>query len=242
LGEVVRGRLADHNHGGKCHYWLVDLPKGSYKFVLDVRRADDRISNVGGRLSWFDLDGVRLKNSHIVENLHSMHLNEIDERARRTFLFNLHAPLKALVRYENSFTVSDYWLGLFTASQAVGAVFFDHAPAVNALSLGNAATASVAGHTAEHRDAYYSMHLEAGDYKVITEFRRKDGVTGNVGGTVHVLDPDGNPQVGTLTHVNEIDTAGRGASKLCLADAQDVVFRVRAAFTDEVCSFRVAKW
>ena len=60
LGEIVNGRLGESTKTGKFHYWLVDLPPGSYKIVLDVRRADGESSPIGGELMWFSLDGERI--------------------------------------------------------------------------------------------------------------------------------------------------------------------------------------
>ena len=58
LGEVVTGRLAASNEPGRRHYWVVDLPAGDFKPVVDARRTDDDKSNIIATISWVDDDGA----------------------------------------------------------------------------------------------------------------------------------------------------------------------------------------
>jgi hypothetical protein len=227
VGEVVKGRLGNSNETGKAHYWAITLSPGAYKVVLDVRRADDHEGNVGGTLEWFSVDGKR------IDSLGSM--NEVDDRFRSVFRFSLKAPLKALLRYSNDFTVSDYWLGVFKADATFISPFFIKPPAVYPLRSGEPATAILRGEVPIVRDAYYSIRLPAGDYKVKAEYRRSDGKSGNVGGQLSALDTDGQFR-GALHFANAVDVFTREINKLSLADETVVLFKLRALFTEETVS------
>jgi len=92
------------------------------------------------------------------------------------------------------------------------------------------------------RDAYYSITLPAGDYKVNVEYRRVDQQDKNVGGEVGTLREDGDDNVDKVVGVNEIAPTGKAAAKLSLADEEKIIFKVRADFTKEQAVFAVENW
>lgn len=231
-GEIVKGRLGNKDEGGKSHYWLVALTPGTYKVVIDVRRADGTDSNVGGQLEWLSRDGERLQDVG--------RINETDDRYRGVFGFTLKAPLTAVLRYSNSFTVSDYWLGVFKGDVAVPGPFFAVQPSIQPLKLGESASVQLHGTASNSRDAYYGVRLPAGDYKITTEYRRTDGRSNNVGGQTFLLDTDGMVR-DKLNHANEIDTFTRKVATLSLADELAAVIKVRANFADELVTLKVER-
>jgi VWFA-related protein len=211
LGEVVKGRLGDSDKTGKYHYWLLDLPAGKYKFVLDLKRADERDLNIGGSLYMMTSDGKEGEKIGI--------MNETDHRRRSVFRVETTEPIKGALRYANSFTISDYHLGVFRESDQLGGLFFVKPPAVPPMKLSAPVTTPVLeGEDMQKRNVYYSISLPAADYKVSVEFRRLDQKDSNVGGVVSALDEDGDHKTNSVVRVNEIGPAANGAAKLSLAD------------------------
>jgi VWFA-related protein len=235
LGEVVKGRLGDSEKTGKYHYWLLDLPPGKYKFVLDLTRADEKDSNIGGSLYMMTPEG---KEGQKIGNM-----NEADHRRRSVFRFEATEPVKGVLRYANDFTISDYHLGVFRESDQLGGLFFVKPPAVAPIKLNAPVTTSVLdGVDTQKRDAYYAITLPAADYKVSVEFRRVDRKDSNVGGFVSALSEDGDHKTDQVVRVNTIGSAANGAAKLSLADEAKVIFRARADFAKETAVFSVENW
>ncbi|MGI8602214.1 MAG: hypothetical protein ACR2OZ_04355 [Verrucomicrobiales bacterium] len=203
LGEVVKGRLAKSDETKKYHYWLLDLPAGKYKFVLDVKRADERDSNVGGRLFMINPDGKEGKRIGA--------MSQIDHRHRSVFRIEMEQALQGVLRYENSFTISDYYLGVFRASDRLNGLFFVNPPPVAPIQLGRKVTTPLLdGENTQKRDAYYSLKLPAADYKVSVEFQRQDKRDSNVGGVVSALDQDGEERIDRVVSVSHIGPAHQG--------------------------------
>ena len=235
LGEVVKGRLAKSKQTKKYHYWSLDLPAGKYKFVLDLKRADDRGGNVGGDLQMIGHDGKDGQRIGV--------MNEIDYRHRSVFRINAEQPLQGILRYGNEYTISDYHLGVFRESDPLGGLFFAKVPPVTPITIGKPVTTPILdGDNVQMRDAYYSITLPAGDYKVSGEFRRVDQKRSNVGGAVSTLREDGDDNVDKVFGVNEIAPLGESAAKLSLADEEKIIFKVRAHYTKETAVFTVENW
>jgi VWFA-related protein len=235
LGEVVKGRLGDSDKTGKYHYWLLDLPPGKYKFVLDLKRADEKDSNIGGNLYMTTPGGKEGQKIGI--------MNETDHRRRSVFRMEASEPIKGVLRYANDFTISDYHLGVFRDSDQLGGLFFVKPPVVVPIKLGAPVTTPVLdGADTPKRDVYYAITLPAADYKVSVEFRRVDQKDSNVGGLVSALDQDGDHKTDSVVRVNKIGPAANGAAKLSLADQANVIFRTRADFARETAVFSVENW
>ena len=235
LGEVVKGRLAESRQTKKYHYWSLDLPAGKYKFVLDLKRADDRNGNIGGNLQMIGPDGKEGQRIGV--------MNETDIRRRSVFRINAEQPLQGILRYGNNYTISDYYLGVFRESDPLGGLFFAKVPPVAPITIGNPVTTPILdGDNPQMRDAYYSITLPAGDYKVSAEFRRVDQKRGNVGGAVSTLREDGDDNVDKVFGVNETAPVGKSAGKLSLADEEKIIFKVRAHYTKETAVFTVENW
>lgn len=235
LGEVVKGRLADTSQTKKYHYWSIDLPAGDYKFVLDLKRADDRHSNIGGTLRMMKPDGS--------EGQSIGGMNEIDHRHRSIFRIKAKEPLKGVFRYENEYSIADYHLAVFKESDPLQGLFFIQPPVVAPLTLGKAVTTPLLdGSNPKLRDAFYSIKLPAGDFKLSVEFRRADLKNSNVGGVVDALEADGDDNKDSILGVNEIAPSGTKAAKLSLADEATLVFKVRAEYAKETAVFKVEEW
>lgn len=235
LGEVVKGRLDNSDRTKKYHYWQVDLPAGDYKFVIDVKRADDRESNVGAELHFMKPDG---KLGRQIGKL-----NAIDMRRRGVFRVPLAEPLRGVVQFANDFTISDYHLAVFRDAEPLRGLFFVQPPPVVPLALGKPITTPVLdGRNPKQSDAYAWIKLAAGDYKLTAEFQRQDQLKSNVGGNVGALGPDGETRVESLLKINKIAPSDKKSAKLSLAEEATITFKLRAEFTPEIATFVVENW
>ena len=54
---MVKGRVDPASRTNKAHYWLVDLPEGAYKAVVDMQRSDRHDSNIQGQVHLLGPDG-----------------------------------------------------------------------------------------------------------------------------------------------------------------------------------------
>ncbi len=230
LGEVVEGRLADSGQTGKFHYWLVNFPAGNFKVVLDVRRADLSNGNIGGAVQWFSTDGEKLDLA--------CGMNQIDYRWRQICGFSIKKAFKAVLRYSNGFTVSDYWLAVLKSGTQIQAPFFYKPPTVSQMNLGEPVTAILDGSQVLERDAWYSLKLPTGDYKLSVEYKRADGQKGNVGGGLNMYGPDGDYN-SSANGANDIEFSAKAISKLSLADDAPILFRTSAGFTKELVTFKI---
>src|SRR5262249_6204489 len=84
-------------------YFLVSLPAGSFKVVLDTRQFDGQNSNLQSGLSITDIDGAIIKNEAI-------RFNEVDVAWRGTYDFSLRQPMKTGFKLTNFHNKADFWL------------------------------------------------------------------------------------------------------------------------------------
>jgi uncharacterized caspase-like protein len=217
-GEVVKGRLA----ANKSHFWQIKAPAGRYRVVLDLRRADDKSSNLIAAVEAFDPDGQKLG------QLAS--LNEIDVRRRLVAKLDTTDKPRAdlILRVTGASAISDYWLGLFPIDATVPTPYFTRPPQVEALALGRPVSAVLAPLSAGPDGAWYAIEFDAQDYRVTAQFDRSDGVKGNVMGHVDMFGPIGESGGGNgVCNVNVIDTSASCTRKLVFSDKTSVLFRIR---------------
>lgn len=237
LNEIVTGRLAVSSETGKSHYWLIAVPPGRYKLVLDVRRADDRADAfVGGNLDWFSTDGQKLGNLGWTQAPNQY-------RARFIYRFVAKKPAKQILRYSNENAVSDYWIGLFREDTEIRSPFFVNTPRVEAISVGEPVLAVLDGANPLRRNEYYSIQLRPGDYKVEVEFRRTDGSSqAFVSGSVDGFGPEGDHPQQILSVLEANESSAKKVGKLSLADTTNLLLRVQALDTTEASTFSITKW
>jgi hypothetical protein len=229
----VTGRLGVSSQTGKYHYWLVKVPAGKFKVVLDIKRADDKAWFIGGNLSWFSPEGEKLRDLGGV--------GDNNYRTRGIHRFEVKKAIKLVLRYENNETISDYWLGIFPDDAKIGAPFFVKCPKVQFMTLGQPTTIVLDGDKPLGRDAYYTIELRPGDYKVTLSFERADGKKWFIGGNVTAFDPDGtHGQV--LLGIGDNEISIKKVGKLSLADKVKALILLRAAETKEICTLTISKW
>lgn len=217
-GEIVKGRLA----ADKSHFWQIKAPAGRYRVVLDVRRSDDSNSNLTAAVEAFDPDGRKLGQL--------LGLNEIDVRRRLAAKLDTankpHADL--ILRVTGASAIVDYWLGLFPIDATVPSPYFTRTPHVEALALGQPASAVLAPLSTNPDGAWYSIDFDAQDYRVSSQVERSDGVKGNVMAHVDMFGPIGESNGGnSICGVNVTDSSASCARKLVFSDKTSVLFRIR---------------
>ena len=173
LGAVVHGRVDPMSATAKAHFWVFDLPAGNYKAVVDMERGDRAFANIVAGLHLLGIDGTE-------QNLLGS-FNDIEFRARHIFAFVLEAPRKGIIGVESSMAMMDYDLGLFESTAAVTVPFFRDPPPVTPIRLQDAFNSGpLDGGSAKTSSAYCSLTLAAGDYNVIVDLRRLDGMSANL--------------------------------------------------------------
>jgi hypothetical protein len=218
-GEIVKGRLA----ADKSHFWQIKAPAGRYRVVLDVKRSDDSISNIFAAVEAFDPDGRKLGQL--------LGLNEVDVRRRLVAKLDTsgkpHADL--VLRVTGASTIVDYWLGLFPIDATVPSPYFARTPHVEALALGQPVSAVLAPLSSNSDGSWYSIDLDAQDYRVSTQVERSDGAKGNVIAHVDMFGPIGETNGGNgICGINVIDSSGSCVRKLVFSEKTSVLFRIRS--------------
>lgn len=230
LGKVVGGRLAVSRETGKSHYWRIDLPAGEYKAVLDAKRADGRISNVMGRLSWGPMGETNLRGL--------VTLNVLDSRTRGVASFQLKQDASVLLRFENDDSIIDYQLGVFKQTDEFSRPFFRKCPPVRPITVGRKITCPALGGSDPARcDEYFQVTLPAGDYHFALEVAALDGMRPLDCG-ISVLTSDGVMSKSNFVWSTVTDPQFQKSAKVVLADEVTVLLRVRSLTKCKV-SFQV---
>src|SRR5262245_58164582 len=215
-GETVRGRVGERK---ASHYWKVDAQPGKYHVVIDVKRADDAHSNIQSSI-------LALAGNGRPEKI--VRLNEIEFRARAVGEIDTAKTPDVVLRVDNESSIVDYWLGLFPLGVKVAAPYFARTPRIEPLPFGKPVSALLEPMPETPAEAWYAVRLQGIDYRISIEFKRTDGVTSNVQGSVDIFGPMGERLSGMkgLCHVNAVDVMGKCSTKLSLADEAQVLLRL----------------
>jgi hypothetical protein len=214
--QIVKARLGEH----KAHFWQIKAPAGRYRLVLDVRRADDANSNLQATVERLDPDGRALGQL--------IRINEVDVRRRQAVKIDTTGTM--ILRVTDASTIVDYWLGLFSLDAAVPFPYFVRTPKVEALELGRPVSAVLAPLSTGPDGSWYSIDVDAQDYRVSAQFTRSDGGKGNVIGQVDLFGPLGETGRGSngICRVNQIDASASCTRKLVFDEKRSLLFRIRS--------------
>jgi hypothetical protein len=215
-GQIVKARLGEH----KSHFWQIKAPAGRYRLVLDVRRADDANSNLQATVERLDPDGRALGQL--------LRISEIDVRRRQAAKIDTTGTM--ILRVTDASTIVDYWLGLFPLDAAVPFPHFVKTPKVEALELGRPVSVVLAPLSTGPDGSWYSIDVDAQDYRVSAQFTRSDGAKGNVIGQVDVFGPLGETGKGNngICRVNEINASASCTRKIIFDEKKSLLFRIRS--------------
>ena len=233
LGEVVVSKLTGRSDPNRVkHYWLVSLPAGKFKAIIDAKSGSGKKEGLGFQLAWLSLEGIA------VADLGT--LSDSYYRGRTVIPFELKKPLKLVLQCENlsydggAVSAASYWLGFFPNDEKVRTPFFATCPPIELMVVGQPVSALLEDPTAQHPDSHWRVDLPAGDYKVTVKFL--PGETGKwpgtLGGAVDALSLDGFKQVSIVeTHVYDSTKPDVSAlGRLSFPKKTSVLIRARADF------------
>lgn len=177
----VAGSFPDPAATNHVHWWLVDLPAGSYRAVLEVHPEDAK-SVADMKLQWFTVDGKPLRALG--------HFRSI-EKERAVFPFQWGKAQRRLLLRCSSAGSAGYSLGIFNRKDPVEIPYFSHAQPLPALlPPGEERIALLSPADLVEGEAVYRVPFCSGKYEIRAEFQRADGLRGPLGGAVAILGPD----------------------------------------------------
>ena len=195
-------------------YFRLSSPASNVWICLDMRRMDNRKSNLMGRLSVLDEDGGVIQEDAI-------DFNEIDVGYRKTAFFSSKQPAILGFKLLNKNGTAKFGLTVLPEAASKLLPFFGEV-VPKALALGEDTSAVL--DTGE--DAYYITSLPKGDCKVILTFSNSNRKNTNIQGYLALLDPDGGNQRGIIGF-NEINVSYRKIARLSLKKDQVTIVRIQ---------------
>ena len=225
---LTPGTIQKIGLGPNEEYYL-QLPElvSDLKIVADMRRTDNRSSNLQSRISLLDDRGAVLQDRVIV-------FNEIDVGARQTATWSTRQPVRAGLRVLNGNAPADFWLSVRPAS-AVEFVPLFGSVAPESMSLGEEKT----GVLDLDEDAYYIVGLRQGEYEITVDFANAERRNTNIQGSVAILDADGG-NYRVIAKFNEIDVTSRKVETFLVRDEGPAVFNVQNGHDTVRYTFRLA--
>jgi hypothetical protein len=159
LGEIVKGRV----DSAMKHYWQIQAPTGKYLVIYDARTATKEEDIISSQVN------IVQKNSTNEEYL--VGLNVLDYRVRKTATIDTSKNPNPILQVDGN-RVLDYWLLVMPLDGTFPVPYFAHTPSVTPLEIGKTVSISL---VEEDSEAWYSVNLKAGDYKIAGNFKN-DGV------------------------------------------------------------------
>jgi hypothetical protein len=196
------------------YYLQLPEPVADLKLVADMRRIDNRSSNLQSRISLLDERGAVLQDRVIG-------FNEIDVGARQTATWSTRQPVRVGLRLLNGDAPADFWLSVRPASAAEFVPLFGSV-VPQAFSLGEERT----GLLELNEDAYYVVRLRQGEYEITIDFANAERRNTNIQGSVAILDADGG-NYRVIARFNEIDVTSRKVETFLVRDEGPAIFNVQ---------------
>ena len=231
LFKVVGGRLDNSSRTKKAHYWQIDVPAGTYKFVLEANPVGFEYKRVAIGVFLLKDDGETDKKICDV--------NTTDNISRYVGVVEFAEATKATLMVGNGVEMGDYNLGVFPVDAPLGMPFHKYPQTVKKGEVGKPIETVVDGMHFKTRDDYYAISLPAGDYTVSLEFTKKGGNSIYVP-SVSTVTKDGHLVKELLHSITSAPTTS-AAKKLFLAEDQDVIFRLRCGGAKGPIKFKVEK-
>jgi hypothetical protein len=200
----------------------------SVKVVLDMKRADNRNSNLQSRLSVLNQDGTVAEDSLI-------NFNELDTGARKTASWS--AQQAAIIGFKllNGNARADFWLSV-RQEPAPQFVPFFATIAPQPMKLGEEAS----GLLGPDEDAYYMTSLGQGNHQIIIDFANAARRNTNIQGSVALLDEDGGNYRESV-RFNELDVSYRKIGTFLLRNDGPVILKVQNTHDTVRYTLRVAQ-
>ncbi len=173
LDTIVEGRIDPESTSNQLHYWAIELEPGDYHVVLDEKRADRGVSNIGMNVHQLGSVG---------EDLHRfIASNEIEKRIRSHAFFTVNEATLVGFKMAPSHDAEDYYFGIFSNQTAVPTPAFFDCPPVADLSMENPIDFELAGEEDPGfaSDTWFYFDSAPADYRFTVDARRVDGEDSN---------------------------------------------------------------
>jgi hypothetical protein len=186
----------------------------SLKVVLDMKRADNRHSNLLSRLSVLNRDGTVAEDSLI-------NFNEVDTGARKTASWSTRQAAAIGFKLLNGNTPADFWLSVRQEPATQFVPFFGTVVPLP-MQLGE----EVSGLLGPDEDAYYMTSLGQGDYQIVVDFANAERRKTNILGSVALLDRDGGNYRESV-RFNEVDVSYRKIGTFLVRNDGPAILKVQ---------------
>jgi hypothetical protein len=197
------------------YYFKLSSPASDLKIFLDMRLADNRISNLQSTLSVLDQDGGVIQDRAI-------HFNEIDVGYRKTALLSSKQSERFGFKLLNENDTANFWLTVLKGPASQFAVPFFGELVPKPLSLGE----DRSGVLDAREYVYYMTPLSKGDYKVVLDFSNSKRENTNIQGYLALLDSDGGNQR-EIIHFNEINVSYRKIAIFSVKKDEPLIIKVQ---------------
>lgn len=208
---------------GESKDYALNLGKGDYWIIWDAKRSNEQSSNLMGEIQLLKTNGV------IVDS-RAASLNLIGLTGRAGAKFHVAKPFAARLRVKNDLSGSndaeEMWVTVLPA-KSLHFVPFGFGAEVQPAKVDT--EEGVGGTLEKDGEAYYyRATLPPGRWSV--SLGLKSEKSGNLGGAVDLLDPNGLSKEDRFVNVNEIGTEARKEGILTVVKPRTVLFRVVSGF------------
>lgn len=210
LGVSRTGQLEDD----EFVVMATSIPAGDYKLIVDLWHPDWDSTNIQGKVSTLDADGV--------ETGRILGFNEIGSEWRKVHRFTVDGPTEMGFKVLNTHrTPVKYWVTLLPADHA-GPYPFRATDPPEWIGLDQ----THRGRLDPEHTTYFAIDLPAGSYRAIVELANSAGQSTNIQGSVRFMDGDGGAAQ-RLIGFNEIDASYRKAGDFVLEEPATVVLGIQ---------------
>lgn len=197
----------------------ITLAPGSYYLQADIKRVDDKNSNIIAAIDFLKSNGAVVQSNVLTAN-------EVHPVARVATTFTVAKPLAARLRVKNEDAAKEFWITVMPQAKKTFMPFsFAHG---DLKPLGIGAANGKGGSLGESEYAFHTIKLPAGKYNVSLYMKQADGKSTNLMGQLLLLDVYGvtSKSPAYLLNVNAVDVETRQEQRLVLIKPQTVLFRV----------------
>lgn len=197
--------------------FAVQLGAGSYYIAMDMKRVDEKPSNIIARVQLLKTNGVMV-------NGMLMNVNETGVTTRRGEIFKQVKPLTARLRVNSDTGTYEVWMRVVLVAKMAFTPFLSGDGDIKPLGIGG--NDGKGGTLKPYEWAYHSATLPAGKYDVTLYMKRVDGRSSNIIGYLQQMDVYGFDVNGGRINMNESGTEARKEMRLVLKKPTKVLFHV----------------
>jgi hypothetical protein len=213
VGEIARFTLASN----ETRDFAIQLGTGNYYVAWDLKRVDDRSSNIIAKVNLLKSNGVAITDR-------ILSTNELGVTARTGTAFKQAKPVAARLRVVNDTEPLEVLLRVVPAAKMAFVPFPFGDSELKPLGIG--ANEGKGGTLQPYKWAYHSATMPAGAYDVSLYLKRVDGRSSNIMGRLQRLDSNGFIVPDGRLNMNENGTEARKDMRIVLKKPGKVLFHV----------------